>query len=141
MDHAEIMNSCSDKAQREGHDALNEVERVVVLVSWVKFEVALGGLDTFYYNSAGDQAVPTVDALEAVGATRAAKALRAANALFPGGSPPRDREKRFDGLVAVRELPNEPLEILEREFDTGELFSQLCAFMEAHAAELSEHTC
>src|SRR6478672_7957320 len=109
MDHAAVMNSCDAKAVRVGLSRLNSIERVVVLVSRANFEIELGGLDAFYYNSAGDEAVPTVDALEAVGATHAASTLREANDLFPGGSPPRNREKRFAGLEVVRKFPKRPL--------------------------------
>ncbi len=125
MDHAEVMNSCDAKAQRVGLAHLSAAERVVVLVSRANF----------------DEAVPTVAALEAVGATHAASTLRAANALFPGESPPRDREKRFDALEVVRGLANRPLASLEREVgrDEPDLFSRLCSFIEAHAEELREH--
>jgi hypothetical protein len=141
VDHAEVMNRCDAKAHRVGLAQLTAAERVVVLVSRANFEIELGGLDAFYYNSAGDEAVPTVAALDAVGATQAASTLRAANALFPGGSPPRDREKRFDGLMAVREVANRPLAALQREIgrDKPDVFSKLCSFIDAHAAELREH--
>lgn len=86
MDHAEVMNACDAKAQRIGLARLTSIERVVVLVSRANFEIELGGLDAFYYNSAGDEAVATVAALEAVGATHAASTLREANDLFPGGA-------------------------------------------------------
>src|SRR5262245_20578874 len=99
------MNSCDAKAQRIGLAHLTAAEQVVVLVSRANFEIELGGLDAFYRTSAGDEAVPTVATLEAVGAPQAASSLREANALFPGGSPPRDREKRFDALEIVRTLP------------------------------------
>jgi hypothetical protein len=63
------MNSCDVKGERVGLARLTTVERVVVLVSRANFEIELGGLDAFYYNSAGNEAVPTVDALVAVRAT------------------------------------------------------------------------
>jgi len=135
------MNSCDAKAQRVGLARLATAERVVVLVSRANFEIELGGLDAFYYNSAGDQAGATVAALEAVGAIEAAATLRTANALFPGGSPPRSREERFDALEFVRKLPNRPLSSLEREIgrDKPDVFSRLCSFIEAYADELREH--
>ena len=108
---------------------------------FANFEIELGGLDDYYYNSAGDEAVPTVDALEAVGATKAASTLREANALFPGESPPRDREKRFASLEVVRRLPKRPLSSLENKFggDEPDAFSRLCEYIEAHAKELQDH--
>jgi hypothetical protein len=141
VDHARVMNSCDIKAQRVGLSRLTAAERVVVLVSRANFEIELGGLDAFYYNSAGDEAVATVAALKAVGATQAASALREANALFPGGSPPPDREKRFAGLEVVRQLPSRPLSSLEKKVsrDKPDVFSRLCDFIEAHAKELQAH--
>jgi hypothetical protein len=141
MDHAEVMNSCDAKAEQMGVAHLTAVERVIVLASRANFEIELGGLDAFYYNAAGDEAIPTVAALEAVSATEAASTLRAANALFPGGSPARDRKERFEGLEAVRGLPGRPLAALEREFgnDGQDVFSLLCQFIDAHAADLLDH--
>jgi hypothetical protein len=135
------MNRCDAKAERVGLSRLTPTERVVVLVSRANFEVELGGLDSFFYNSAGGEAVPTVAALEAVGATRAAAALRTANALFPGGSPPRGREERFAGLEVARGLAGGPLVVLDREFgrDEPDVFARLCAFIDSHASELREH--
>jgi hypothetical protein len=136
------MNSCDAKAQRFGLKRLTAAERVVVLVSRANFEIELGGLDAFYYNSTGDEAVVTVAALETVGAIHAASTLREANTLFPGGSPPRDREKRFAGLQIVRKLPERPLTSLQKKVsrDEPDVFSLLCGFIEAHANELQEHT-
>jgi len=141
VDHAGVMNSCDAKAQRVGLAPLTAAEQVVVLVSRANFEIEVGGLDAFYYNSAGDETVATVVALEAVGATEAASTMRAANALFPGGSPPYDREKRFDALEVVRKLPERPLTSLETKVgrDNPDLFSRLCSFIDAHAKELREH--
>ena len=140
MEHAEVMNNCDAKAQRVGLAQLSWAEQMIVLVSRANFEIELGGLDAFYYNSAGDEAAPTVAALEAVGATHAASTLRAANSLFPGGSPPRSRERRFDALVDVRRLANGPLASLEREVgrDEPDVFSRLCAFIDAHREELRD---
>jgi Domain of unknown function (DUF4375) len=85
--------------------------------------------------------VPTVDAREAVGASQAASTLREANSLFPGGWPPRDREKRFAGLEIVRKLPKRPLSSLEKKFggDEPDVFSRLGDYIEAHAKELQDH--
>jgi hypothetical protein len=135
------MNSCDTKAQRVGVSRLAAVERVVVLVSRANFEFELGGLDAFYYNSAGNYAVATVDALLAVGAKRAASTLQKANALFPGGSPPRGRYKRQASLEIVRKLPRRPLTSLENKIgsDEPDVFSRLCSYIEANVKALKKH--
>ena len=137
VDHTAVMNGCDEKAQRLGLAALTDAERIVVLVSRANFEVESGGLSAFFYNSAGDHAVETVSALEAVGAKEAGAALRAAMAKFPGGSPPADRERRYPGWQQV----SESLGAFDTAFnrDDPDVFSRLCSYIEAHATELQEH--
>ena len=134
MDHAAVMNSCDAKALRVGLAALTDAERVVVLVSRANFEVELGGLSAFFYNSAGDHAAETLPALEAVGAGQAAAALRDAMARFPSGAPPADREARYAGWRQV----SESLGALDAEFyrEQPDVFSRLCSFIEVHTSEL-----
>jgi hypothetical protein len=137
VDHAAVMNSCDEKAQRLGLAALTETERVVVLVSRANFEIELGGLSSFFYNSAGDQASATVMALNTVGAVRAASAVKSAMAKFPGGDPPTERELRFAGWREVLGSLGE----LDAEFyaEQPDVFSRLCSFIDVHAMELREH--
>src|SRR5262249_39553084 len=101
VDHAAVMNSCDEKAERVGLAALTNIGRVVVLVSRGNLEIELGGLSAFFYNSAGDHAADTVSALEAVGAQQAATVLRTAMAKYPGGSSPTNRELRYPGWQQV----------------------------------------
>src|SRR5262245_3361707 len=131
------MNSCDEKAQRVGLPALTDTELIVVLVSWANFEIELGGMSSYFYNSASDHAAETVLALEVIGAKKAASALRAAMDKFPGGSPPTDRERRYLGWQQV----SESLGALDAEFrgERPDVFSRLCSFIETHAVELSEH--
>lgn len=138
VDHAAVMNSCDEKARRVGLAALTEPERVVVLVSRANFEIELGGLSAFFYNSAGDSAAETVSGLEAVGAIRAAAALRTAMGKFPGGAPPTERELRYAGgwqnvLGSLSELDN------EFYGEQPDVFSRLCSFIDVQAAQLWEH--
>jgi hypothetical protein len=116
MDYAAIMNSCDAKAERVGLDALSKVERVVVLVSRVNFEVELGGFSAFLTNSSGLHARDTIPALKAVGAKKAAAALVSALAAKPAA-----------------------FTRLDQQFDRDDVFGHLCAYLDAHAADLREH--
>jgi len=124
-------------AERVDLARLSTTERIVVLVSRANFEVELGGLSAFFYNSAGNYAAETLLALETVGAVHAAAALRAAMALFPGGSPAADRERRYTAWRTVAAS----LGSLDQEFgrDKPDVFSRLCSFIAGHAAELRQH--
>src|SRR4051794_30627415 len=54
MGTAEILAAVDAKFSDGGFNALTEPERTVWLVSWVDFEVNLGGAQGYLYNSAGD---------------------------------------------------------------------------------------
>jgi Domain of unknown function (DUF4375) len=118
MDHAAVMNSCAEKAERVGTDALSAIERVIVLVSRVNFEVELGGFSAFLTNSSGLHARETVPALKAVGAKKAAAALQNALNARPDDYDPLDEQ-------------------FERE--NPDVFARLCSYIDAHATELAEH--
>jgi hypothetical protein len=142
MDHADVMNRCDEKGRHVGLAALSDVERTEVLVSWFNFEVECGGFTTFYYNSAGDNAVATVRALVAVGAKHAAKALRAGNRLYPEGVPPANRQERFIAKKKIKAKGcDDPFSKCDDKFakEDPDVFTKLCNYMDQHAAELREH--
>jgi hypothetical protein len=120
VDTAAIINGCDSKRQQYGFEKLNHSERVVSLVSYLQYELELGGIDGFYYNSAGDYAVETVWALEQIEAAQAAQALKRINTLFPGGVPAKDQGTRQEDLERLTNEPGDPFEELEEEFSSDE---------------------
>lgn len=81
------------------NDALTELEKVAALVSAVDFEISLGGLAGFYYNSSGNQCLETVAALETIGANKAAVALLRSVQLFPNTTRVSQRDYRQEHLL------------------------------------------
>jgi hypothetical protein len=71
------------------------------LVGRLEGEVNNGGFDQFFFNSAGDRAADSIEALEAIGAHKTADIVRRACARFPGGMPPADRFARQEVLEIV----------------------------------------
>ena len=105
-------------------------ELTFVSVSQLEAEVNNGGFHQYYFNSAGDLAPDTPEALEAIGAHHTARIVRAANSVFPSG-PPRDRDARQDILEA---LPEDVFEEFDDEFLVYEddLSSLLYSFVQAN---------
>jgi hypothetical protein len=101
-DFLDLLNSVSKKARESGFSTLDLRERIIYCVDWLQFEVAQGGLETFYSNSAGNNAVATVEALGVIGAHECAGALRALHALFPGGTPAEDQAVRGEQIDQLR---------------------------------------
>jgi hypothetical protein len=63
-------------------------------VSWFAAEVMNGGVDQYFYNSAGDHADECLEALKAIGAGQSHKLLRQTCDLFPEGHPSASRDVR-----------------------------------------------
>lgn len=124
-----------DKYISEGPLALTPLEAVGVGVWMLETEVNNGGFDQYYFNSAGDLAIQTVEALKAIGALNTAFLLAAANAEFPGAVPPVDRTERQEVLDQVRESAR--FAALEKEFyrDEERLLSRLANYLKSHAAD------
>ena len=104
-----------------------DVER---LVGWLEAEVNNGGFDQFFFNSAGDEAAATIEALEAIGAFSTAAIVRRACARFPGGMPPADRDERQARLEEVSP-DTDAFEAEDEQFYAYE--DDLSALVAAHA--------
>jgi hypothetical protein len=135
------MNSCDVKSQEFGLKKLTAIERVVHLISYFNFEVELGGIEAFYYNTAGNYACAVVPALRTIGATRTATALAKLNALFSPEGPPRGRVKRYSILNKLIDTKKSAFDGFQRVFanESPDVFSKLCRFIEAHADKLKHH--
>ncbi|CAN7572623.1 DMP19 family protein [Acidovorax sp. LjRoot117] len=118
-----------------GTTDMTPLQVVGVGVWLLEAKVNNGGFDQYYSNSAGALAVPTVSALEAIGASNTAHLLAAANAEFPHAMPPVDREKRRQALDSVRETAR--FGALEREFyqDQEHRVSLLASYLRAHVLD------
>lgn len=86
---------------RGDYRGFSTMERLAALRVWFQREINNGGLETFFFNSAGDHAVETSDMFRKIGAPAAAKILDLAIALFGAAGPSSDtrqRRKQLKGL-------------------------------------------
>lgn len=113
-----VQNSITNKAEKEGFENLNELEKVVELVSWLDYETIQGGLYTYYFNSSGNYANQVISGLETIGAYEAARIIKKTNSLFKGGIPPEDREERLKELKNIEPALEEATDDF---YDKGEL--------------------
>jgi hypothetical protein len=77
----------------------NITQQVIELIESLEREVDDGGFHQFFYNSAGDNTVEIIQALEKIGAHATADIVIRAAAKFPGEMPPKDRFARQDILL------------------------------------------
>lgn len=117
----------------DGADALKFEEIVGVGVWLLEAEVNNGGFDQYYFNSAGDLAIPTVNALRLIGASHTASMLAAANSEFPDSGPPADRGARQRALDEIRDSAR--FGALEAEFYQG--LDDLVALLALHFRKAS----
>lgn len=92
----------------EDYRQLARRDRYVYDIRWLETEVMNGGIDQYFYNSAGDHAVGCLEALNAIGAKGSYSLLKNACDLFPDGQPSADRAVRQQQL---REITGEDRDI------------------------------
>jgi len=76
-------------------------EKIKTLIDNLEMEVNNGGFDQFFFNSAGDNAHETVEALKIIGAFHTANIVQNAINKFPNNIVPKDRYERQDILEKV----------------------------------------
>lgn len=91
-----------------------------------------GGHASFYYNSQGEFAHETVQALHDIGASDFAQVLSKANDLFPGQQVSRDFDERYEMFMALPDSAHKIMEQLDEKFytldDGDELISRLLKY-------------
>jgi hypothetical protein len=108
-----------DFAIKNGVESLGERNRVCFLVGYLIAELADGGAISVYRNPSGRYVTQMPDALEKIGAQRAAEMIRQLNAALPGGAPPVEDESRweeFEELPPAAAALGEELEALFDEW-------------------------
>lgn len=100
------------------------------LINELEMEINNGGFDQFFFNSTGNRAHDTIDALIAINATHTADILRSAVAKFPNGMVPTDREERQTLLEEVSP-DSEAFEVEDKNFleYKDDLSSLLAAYL------------
>ena len=81
-----------------GYESLTLSERIVLLVKELDWDVSNGGFHQYFFNYFADFANDVPPALDAIRAPHAASIVRQAIAIFPGGPPSRDWNKRGGDL-------------------------------------------
>ena len=85
------------ESAREVEAALSRLtpgQRAAWAVEQLQLEMGNGGIDQYFYNSAGDTAPEALEGLRLIDAPKFARPLEQAMKLFPGGQVPRDRDAR-----------------------------------------------
>ena len=120
-----------------GFDRLTGAERVALCVNALEREINNGGFDQFFFNSSGDHARQTLEALNAIGAPQVASMLSRAIAVFPDSAPSSDRTKRQAQLDALDQAKRDSLGDVDQEFFAypEPITELLRVYVESHASE------
>ena len=111
----DILNGITVESE-DDYEQSSRQDRIVWDVMWFWFEVENGGMDQYFYNSAGDHAMQALEALKNIGAPVAHADLKAACDLFPNGQPNSDRETRQNQLEVIRK--NHDVELIDDVLDS-----------------------
>jgi hypothetical protein len=116
IDLFKISDFVFKKYYKSGYQKLSVPEKVFVCVWGLEAEVNNGGFDQFYFNSTGDLAADTLDALITIGALNAGEIVREANAVFGPDGPDKDLKNRQEQLGSLGEKVHETLDELDKKF-------------------------
>ncbi|ARN77369.1 hypothetical protein BST97_04880 [Nonlabens spongiae] len=97
-------------------DRLNESQIVLLIVENLEREINNGGFNQFYFNSSGNYANETIDALTKIGANKTAEIVKKANSEFENGTVPKDRAERQNKLELIEEKAEENWNKCDSEF-------------------------
>lgn len=86
------------------------------LIEELEMEVNNGGFSQYFYNSGGDYAHETLDALMAIKAFETHKLLQAAINEFPAQKAEKDRLKRQNVLAKIEDNASKTWDILDQKF-------------------------
>jgi len=133
----EFVNSIATKlgkrAEANGIEALNDIERTVLLIWWASGIIGNGGFQYFFEGAT--EAAEVAEAFDRAGCTAAAAACRQALQVFPGGIPPIDQQERCDFLDSVQDQDHDLFleldEVIWATSDDG-LEARLIAYIEDH---------
>ncbi len=145
----EIDTYLNEKSKyREEMEKLNSSQRVLLIIESLQSEINNGGFHQYYWNSSGDYAMETVNALNQIGAVKTAEIVKKANDQFPNGIVPQDRDKREEILDKIDEKSSEYWSTLDNIFygtnmDSGEmgiddLSNLLIKFVKANKADFEK---
>jgi hypothetical protein len=126
------------KAESRGEGSLTETERRLCAAHGLDGEVNNGGFDQYFWNSTGNDAEAALAGLKDMGATAAAALLERAMAVFPGGKPPADRERRQEEMKQMESRSKPVWDQCDREYyDCKEDIDELClAYAKKKRAEI-----
>lgn len=82
-------------------DQLNESQKILLIVQNLEREINNGGFHQFYWNSSGNYANETINALIKIGANKTAKIVKKANSEFKNETVPKNRVKRQNKLELI----------------------------------------
>ena len=101
---------------RRNFESLNKYEKTVLFIEMLEGEVNNGGFDQYFFNSSGEYAHETLDALERIKATKTADILNEAIRSFPLLPVPKCTGTRRELLEDLPESVSGKWEDLDDEF-------------------------
>ena len=114
--YLEMVTFVTAKELEQGYDALSENERIIKQIWLLESEVTNGGFDQYFFNSAGNNALETVDTLRRVGSKETLALLIQAIEAFGPNPPSSDRETRWAQMDMLPEAASEEWGRLDGEF-------------------------
>lgn len=116
---------------------LNSSQKTFLFIENLETQINNGGFNQFYWNSSGDYANETVDALIKIGAQKTVEIVRKANSEFNDGKVPKGQIERQVEFEIIEEKANEIWQKCDSQFYEYQdnLTELLIAFIITNKAE------
>ncbi|GLQ33179.1 hypothetical protein GCM10007876_36580 [Litoribrevibacter albus] len=112
----EVIVDKVDPNEWPNYSKLSQLEQNILMIVDFEGQINNGGFDQYYFNSYGDNAVATVNALIEIGAKETADILSKSFTVFPNRKPSEIRETRQTQLDALTKAQQDYLDKLDDEF-------------------------
>jgi len=102
-----------------GFSDINELsnpQKIFHYVQELEREVNNGGFNQYFWNSSGDYAMDTVEALKAIGANKTATIVQKAIDRFPNANVPVNKDEREELVEKIEETANPVWNELDQKF-------------------------
>lgn len=111
-----LAGDIQSRESKTGLSGLAPKEQVFFLVWSLEAEINNGGFNQFFFNSSGDHAAATAEALRAIGATKTAAIVDGAISVFGAEGPSQNRAQRQQQLTLFSDEQQERLSELDTNF-------------------------
>ena len=113
LDTSAFLDELSERVRLKGINSLSADEKVAYVISWADFEICLGGISGYLYNSAGDNLAELPRAYSVIGASAVSEMAKNVVVQLSATCNIGDRESRCEALQNPSDKLSQTMKLFE----------------------------